>query len=239
MQRAEQEQLPTVSTPATAMRYRDVAAAANWLCTAFGFEKQTVLTDDAGRTLYAQLTFGRALLMLAPVGDSPIERFMKQPDEIGGAETQSTYIAVVDADAHHAGRRRPARRSSCPWRTTISAGVATPAVTPRATSGRSGPTTRGRARSRCPCRRPRRRLPPASGGRRAVLGRPHRRGACRGGLAAWLGGALTQLGAVSSTGAGHVRRSGGGPYRGAGRRRAGRARGRRAVGTRACGQGCR
>jgi len=102
MQRAEQEQLPTVSTPATAMRYRDVAAAADWLCAAFGFEKQTVLTDDAGRTLYAQLTFGRALLMLAPVGDSPIERFMKQPDEIGGAETQSTYIAVADADAHHA-----------------------------------------------------------------------------------------------------------------------------------------
>jgi uncharacterized glyoxalase superfamily protein PhnB len=102
MQSAEQEQTPIVSTPATAMRYRDVAAATDWLCTAFGFEKQTVLADDAGRTLYAQLTFGRALLMLAPVGDSPIEKFMKQPDEVGGAETQSTYLVVADADAHHA-----------------------------------------------------------------------------------------------------------------------------------------
>jgi uncharacterized glyoxalase superfamily protein PhnB len=101
MQRAAQEQVPTMSTPATAMRYRDVAAAADWLCTAFGFEEQTALTDDTGRTLYAQLTFGRALLMLAPVGDSPIEQFMKQPDEVGGAETQSTYFLVSDADAHH------------------------------------------------------------------------------------------------------------------------------------------
>jgi uncharacterized glyoxalase superfamily protein PhnB len=84
------------------MRYRDVATAADWLCTAFGFEKQTVLTDDSGAPLYAQLTFGRALLMLAPVGDSPIEKFMKQPDEIGGAETQSCYIVVDDADAHNA-----------------------------------------------------------------------------------------------------------------------------------------
>src|SRR5262245_61329783 len=99
MQRAGQEQMPTVSTPATAMRYRDVAAAADWLCAAFGFEKQTVLTDAAGRTLYAQLTFGRALLMLAPVGDSPIEKFMKQPDEIGGAETQSIYFLVSNADS--------------------------------------------------------------------------------------------------------------------------------------------
>jgi uncharacterized glyoxalase superfamily protein PhnB len=94
--------MPTTSNPATAMRYRDVAAAADWLCSAFGFEKQTALADDAGAILYAQLTFGRALIMLAPVGDTPIEKFMKQPDEIGGAETQSCYFVVEDADAHHA-----------------------------------------------------------------------------------------------------------------------------------------
>src|SRR5215813_6256044 len=94
--------MPAMSSPATAMRYRDVARAADWLCDAFGFEKQTALTDEAGNTLYAQLTFGRALLMLAPVGDTPIEKFMKQPDEIGGAETQSCYFLVPDADTHAA-----------------------------------------------------------------------------------------------------------------------------------------
>jgi uncharacterized glyoxalase superfamily protein PhnB len=84
------------------MRYRDVAAAADWLCTAFGFEKQTVLSDDNGTPLYVQLTFGRAMLMIAPVRPSPIDKYMKQPDEIGGAETQSGYYVVGDADAHYA-----------------------------------------------------------------------------------------------------------------------------------------
>jgi uncharacterized glyoxalase superfamily protein PhnB len=94
-----------ITIPATAMRYRDVAAAADWLCSAFGFEKQTVLADDDGAPLYVQLTFGRAMLMLAPVRPSPIDKYMKQPDEIGGAETQSGYYVVGDADAHYAQAR--------------------------------------------------------------------------------------------------------------------------------------
>ncbi|MFZ1102486.1 MAG: VOC family protein, partial [Hyphomicrobiaceae bacterium] len=93
---------PATAIPATAMRYRDVAAASDWLCSAFGFEKQTVLADDNGAPLYIQLTFGRAMLMLAPVRPSPIDSYMKQPDEIGGAETQSGYYVVPDADAHYA-----------------------------------------------------------------------------------------------------------------------------------------
>src|SRR5688572_8508894 len=94
-----------ITIPATAMRYRDVAAAADWLCSAFGFEKQTVLADDDGAPLYVQLTFGRAMLMLAPVRPSPIDKYMKQPDEIGGAETQSGYYVVGDADVHYAQAR--------------------------------------------------------------------------------------------------------------------------------------
>jgi len=84
------------------MRYRDVAAAVDWLCTAFGFQRQTVVTGEGGATVYAQLTFGRAMLMLAQVRATPLDKFMKQPDEIGGAETQSCYLVVSDADAHHA-----------------------------------------------------------------------------------------------------------------------------------------
>jgi uncharacterized glyoxalase superfamily protein PhnB len=91
---------PATAIPATALRYRDVATASDWLCSAFGFEKQTVLADDNGAPLYVQLTFGRVMLMLAPVRPSPIDKYMKQPDEIGGAETQSGYYVVSDADAH-------------------------------------------------------------------------------------------------------------------------------------------
>jgi uncharacterized glyoxalase superfamily protein PhnB len=94
--------MPAAPTPATAVRYRDVAAAVDWLCRAFGFEQQTVMTSESGAIEYAQLTNGRAMLMLAPVRDTPLDNLMKQPDEIGGAATQSCYIVVDDADAHHA-----------------------------------------------------------------------------------------------------------------------------------------
>jgi uncharacterized glyoxalase superfamily protein PhnB len=94
--------MPATSSPATAVRYRDVAAAVDWLCTAFGFEKQTVVAGENGTIDYAQLVCGRAMLMLAPVRDTPLDQLMKQPDEVGGAATQSCYLVVDDADTHHA-----------------------------------------------------------------------------------------------------------------------------------------
>jgi len=94
--------MAATSSPATAVRYRDVAAAIEWLCRAFGFEKQTVVAGEDGTIDYAQLTCGQAMLMLAPVRDTPLDKLMKQPDEIGGAATQSTYLVVIDADTHHA-----------------------------------------------------------------------------------------------------------------------------------------
>jgi len=93
---------PSVSSLAIAIRYRDVAAAVEWLSAAFDFERQVSIADETGAVVYAQLTFGNALVMLAPVRDTPLDSFMKQPDEIGGAETQSCYIVVDDVDAHFA-----------------------------------------------------------------------------------------------------------------------------------------
>jgi len=92
----------TLPSMAVAMRYRDVAGAIDWLCTAFGFEKKAVVTGDGGAIGYAQLTFGNAMIMLEPVGERALDGFMKQPDEIGGAETQSSYVIVSDADAIYA-----------------------------------------------------------------------------------------------------------------------------------------
>ena len=40
--------------------------------------------------------------MLASVGESEFGKLMKQPDEIGGAETQSPYLIVADADVAYA-----------------------------------------------------------------------------------------------------------------------------------------
>ena len=94
--------MSTVPNLAAAMRYRDVAGASDWLCAAFGFQKHFAATGETGAVTYAQLTFGDAMLMLAPVRDFAVDTYMKQPDEIGGAETQSCYLMVGDADAHYA-----------------------------------------------------------------------------------------------------------------------------------------
>jgi uncharacterized glyoxalase superfamily protein PhnB len=52
--------------------------------------------------VHAQLSFGNGMIMLGSVLDTEFGRLMKQPDEIGGTETQTAYIIVSDADAIYA-----------------------------------------------------------------------------------------------------------------------------------------
>ena len=80
------------------MRYRDVATAIEWLRAAFGFDKHRVVVGDDGAITVAELSVGANMIMLLPVGGTELDRLMKQPDEIGGAETQSCYLVVEDAD---------------------------------------------------------------------------------------------------------------------------------------------
>jgi uncharacterized glyoxalase superfamily protein PhnB len=82
------------------LRYRDVDAAIDWLCNAFGFEKHLVVSGDDGAVQYAELTFGNGMIMLGPVEDSRLDKFMAQPADTGGAETQICYLFVADATAH-------------------------------------------------------------------------------------------------------------------------------------------
>lgn len=84
------------------LRYRDAPAAIEWLGRAFGFEPQLVVPGDAGTIAHAQLRLGSGMIMLGSVVDSEYGRWMKQPDEIGGAGTQSIYLVVADADAVYA-----------------------------------------------------------------------------------------------------------------------------------------
>lgn len=92
----------TRCTMVPCLRYRDAARAIEWLCNAFGFEKQAVYTDDEGHVVHAQLTFGNGMIMLG--SKMPAERetefgkWMKQPDEIADCETQTPYVIVEDAD---------------------------------------------------------------------------------------------------------------------------------------------
>lgn len=87
------------------LRYRELATAMSWLEQAFGFEKQIAVTDNDGAIIYGQMTYRGSLLMMGAVRDTDLDKLMRQPDEVGGVETQSCYLVVDDADAHHARAR--------------------------------------------------------------------------------------------------------------------------------------
>src|SRR4029434_6073158 len=91
----------TKATVIPVLRYRDASAAIEWLCETFGFEKNLVVPNEDGTIAHAQLSFGNGMIMLGsvPKNETDFGRLMKQPDEIGGAETQSSYVIVEDADA--------------------------------------------------------------------------------------------------------------------------------------------
>jgi uncharacterized glyoxalase superfamily protein PhnB len=90
------------STVIPAMRYRDAAAAIDWLCLAFGFERQLVVPGDGGTIAHAQLTFGRGMIMLGSARDDAFGKLVTTPDRTGGIATQSAYVIVENADAHYA-----------------------------------------------------------------------------------------------------------------------------------------
>ena len=96
--------MSTPTGPATViptLRYRDAAAAVEWLCRAFGFERKLVVPED-GVVVHASLTFGNGMIILGNQRDDEFGRLQKTPAEVGGIGTQSPYVIVADADAHHA-----------------------------------------------------------------------------------------------------------------------------------------
>jgi uncharacterized glyoxalase superfamily protein PhnB len=84
------------------LRYRDAPAAIEWLCRVFGFEQHLVVPDEEGGIAHAQLSLDSGMIMLGSVADTPLGRHMKQPGEMGGAQTQSAYLVTPDADLLHA-----------------------------------------------------------------------------------------------------------------------------------------
>jgi uncharacterized glyoxalase superfamily protein PhnB len=94
----------TKATVIPCLRYRNAPAAIEWLCQTFGFEKHLVVPGEGDAIAHAQLNFGNGMIMLGSAlkNETAFGRLMKQPDEIGGAATQSVYIVVNDADIVYA-----------------------------------------------------------------------------------------------------------------------------------------
>lgn len=81
--------------------YRDAPAAIEWLCRAFGFSRHLVMPGPNDTIAHAELTFRNAMIMVGSRHDNAYGKLMKYPDEIGGAQTQTPYVIVEDADAHY------------------------------------------------------------------------------------------------------------------------------------------
>lgn len=92
------EKSPVIPT----LRYRDGAAAIEWLCKAFGFEKSLVVPDASGAIAHAQLTFAGGMIMLGSANNIEFNKLVKSPAESGGIGSQSVYIVVAEVDAHYA-----------------------------------------------------------------------------------------------------------------------------------------
>jgi uncharacterized glyoxalase superfamily protein PhnB len=84
--------------PATiipSLRYRNAPAGIEWLCRVFGLRKNLVVPDESGGVAHAQLSFGDGMMMLSSVRDNEWGHFIKQPDEISSAATQSIYLITI------------------------------------------------------------------------------------------------------------------------------------------------
>ena len=92
------------STIIPCLRYRDALEAIDFLCTAFGFEKQAVYVNAEEQDIvdHAQLTYGGGMVMLGSArDDTAFSKHMVQPDEVGGRETQCACVTVRDVRAHY------------------------------------------------------------------------------------------------------------------------------------------
>jgi uncharacterized glyoxalase superfamily protein PhnB len=83
------------------LRYKDGAAAVEWLCRAFGFERRAVYADEAGVVHHAELLFGNGMVMVGTQRDDEFGA-LQAPPRPGEPVNQSAYVIVADADAHHA-----------------------------------------------------------------------------------------------------------------------------------------
>ncbi|MEO1298153.1 MAG: VOC family protein [Cyanobacteria bacterium J06636_16] len=93
---------PTVATVMPTLRYRDAAAAIEWLCQAFGFEQHLVVPGENGAIAHVQLVFGNGMIMLGSARDDEFGGLQQPPSSVDSVVMQSPYIVVEDVDEHYA-----------------------------------------------------------------------------------------------------------------------------------------
>jgi len=91
------------STIIPCLSYDDAKAAITFLCDAFGFEKKVVFEDESGIVVHAQLTFGGGMIMISDSSrKSEYSKLVKQPEALGGFQSQSPFIFIKEGlDLHY------------------------------------------------------------------------------------------------------------------------------------------
>jgi uncharacterized glyoxalase superfamily protein PhnB len=78
------------------LTYDDPAAAIEWLCRAFGFEKRLVVPGPDGSVMHSELSYGPGVVM---IGSPRPEHGRASPTQLGGV-SQVLTVRVADPDAH-------------------------------------------------------------------------------------------------------------------------------------------
>lgn len=81
------------STVIPGLYYHNAMAMIDWLCKAFGFEKQLVVPGPGDVVMHSQLTFGNGMIMVGSAGNS---------SEIVSAKTQMVSLLVSDCSQVYA-----------------------------------------------------------------------------------------------------------------------------------------
>lgn len=93
-----------------ALVYNDAPAAIEWLCKAFGFKTHLVVPGENGTVRHAELTLGKAMVMLGSANSgSEYSKLTRSPQELG-FQSQSPYVVVDDPDAIYASAKRNGAR---------------------------------------------------------------------------------------------------------------------------------
>jgi uncharacterized glyoxalase superfamily protein PhnB len=82
--------------------YRNLPKMIDWLCQAFGFQRQLIVFDESGSIAHGQLALGGSVVMVVPAGQGPFEDVLVHPDQVERIATQSTYLLVDDVETRHA-----------------------------------------------------------------------------------------------------------------------------------------
>jgi uncharacterized glyoxalase superfamily protein PhnB len=92
-----------MSTISPIVPYRDLPAAIDFLCEAFGFERHAVHEGEGGELVHVELRLGDDVIMPTTQGDP------------GHAQN---YVVVADADGHHDHARSAGARITMELRDT-------------------------------------------------------------------------------------------------------------------------